>query len=247
LIHDARTASEHFLERSRPALRIACSACLAVSLAFGAATPAANDALPVVKVPAPNGSHGPLLLVLSGDGDWTAFMRELSETAAAHGAPVLGLKARSYLSTPRKPEDLAASLATAVREQLKEWQRDDIVIVGYSRGADFAPFIVNRWPEDLRARVRAIGLIGLSENASFEFHWEDLAIDVSRPTDIPTRPEIEKLAGLPMLCFRGEDEQKSACDRPVSGMRRIVHDGRHRAKAGDGTTGLVLRELGLAP
>jgi type IV secretory pathway VirJ component len=247
LIHHARTASLHILERSRPALRIACSACLAASLAFGAATRAANDVLPLVKVPAPSGSHGPLLLLMSGDGDWTAFMRELSETAAAHGAPVLGLKARSYLSTPRKPEDLAASLATAVRAQLKEWQREDIVIVGYSRGADFAPFVVNRWPEDLRARVRAIGVIGLSENASFEFHWEDLAIDVSRPTDIPTRPEVEKLAGLPLFCFRGEDEQKSACDRPAPGMQKIVHDGRHRAKAGDGTTELVLRELGLAP
>jgi len=247
LIHDARTASERFRERNRPALRIACSACLAASLAVGAATRAANDALPLVRVPAPLGSHGPLLLLLSGDGDWTAFMRELSETAAAHGAPVLGLKARSYMSTPRKPDDLAASLATAVREQLEEWQRDDIVIVGYSRGADWAPFIVNRWRADLRSRVRAIGLIGLSENASFEFHWEDLAIDVARPTDIPTRPELEKVAGLPTFCFRGEDEQKSACDRPVPGMRRVVHDGRHRAKAGDGTTELVLRELGLAP
>jgi len=236
-----------FRDRDWRALRFGCAALFVALLAHGAATRAANDVLPLVKVPAPSGSHGPLLIVLSGDGDWTAFMRELSETAAAHGAPVLGLKARSYMSTPRNPDDLAASLATAVREQLEEWQRDDIVIVGYSRGADWAPFIVNRWPPDLRSRVRAIGAIGLSENASFEFHWEDLAIDVSRSTDIPTRPELEKLAGVPILCFRGEDEQKSACDRPLAGMRKVVHDGRHRAKAGDGTTELVLRELGLAP
>jgi type IV secretory pathway VirJ component len=247
LIPHARTASPRFRARGWLALRFGCAALFVALLAHGAATRAASDVLPLVKVPAPSGSHGPLLLVLSGDGDWTAFMRELSETAAAHGAPVLGLKARSYMSTPRKPDDLAASLAISVREQLKEWQREDIVIIGYSRGADWAPFIVNRWPADLRSRVRAIGLIGLSENASFEFHWEDLAIDVSRPTDIPTRPELEKLAGLPMFCFKGEDEQKSACDRPLAGMRRIVHDGRHRAKAGDGTTELVLRELGLAP
>lgn len=247
MIHHARTASERFRERGGPARPVARRACLVLSLALAAATHAATDDLPLVKVPAPSGSHGPLLLLMSGDGDWTAFMKELSETAAARGAPVLGLKARSYLSTPRIPEDLAAKLATAVRAELAEWRRDDVVIVGYSRGADFAPFVVNRWPPDLRARVRAIGLIGLSENASFEFHWEDLAIDVARPTDIPTRPELEKLGGLAIVCFRGEDEQKSACDRPLTGMRRVVHDGRHRAKAGDGTTELVLRELGLAP
>jgi type IV secretory pathway VirJ component len=244
-------AIQRLEERSRrafrPPVRMLLVTLLFALLGVGAGARAANDPLPLVEVPAPSGSHGPLLLVMSGDGDWTAFMRELSDTAAAHGAPVLGLKSRSYLSVPRKPDDLAVALATAVRGHLDAWGRDQIVIIGYSRGADFAPFVVNRWPEDLRARVRALGLIGLSENASFEFHWEDLAIDVSRPTDIPTRPELEKLAGLSMLCFRGGDETKSACDRPVPGMRTIVHDGKHRAKAGDGTTELVLRALGLVP
>jgi type IV secretory pathway VirJ component len=240
-------ATHRFHERGWSVFRLLAPTLLVALLSIGAGARAANQPLPVVKVPAPIGSHGPLLLVLSGDGDWTAFMKELSDMAAAHGAPVVGLEMRTYLSTPRKPDQVAADLEPVVRGQLKEWNRDDIVIIGYSRGADTAPFVVNRWPGDLRTRVRALGLIGLSDNASFEFHWEDLAIDVSRPTDIPTRPELEKLAGLSILCFRGEDEQKSACARPVPGMRTIVHDGKHRAKAGDGTSELVLRALGLVP
>jgi type IV secretory pathway VirJ component len=240
-------ATRRFRERGWSVLRLLASALLIALLSVGASASAANQPLPVVRVPAPSGSNGPLLLVLSGDGDWTGFMKELSDMAAAHGAPVLGLKMRSYLSTPRKPDQVAADLEPVVRAQLNEWHREEIVIIGYSRGADTAPFVVNRWPSDLRARVRAIGLIGLSDNASFEFHWEDLAIDVARPTDIPTRPELEKLTGLSILCFRGEDEQKSACARPVAGMRTIVHDGKHRAKAGDGTSELVLRALGLVP
>jgi type IV secretory pathway VirJ component len=240
-------ASRRFRERGWSALRLLAPVLLVALLSIGAGARAANQPLPVVKVAAPSGSHGPLLLVLTGDGDWTGFMKELSDIAAAHGAPVLGLKMRSYLSTPKKPDQVAADLEPVVRAQLKQWGRDEIVIIGYSRGADTAPFIVNRWPSDLRGRVHALGLIGLSDNASFEFHWEDLAIDVSRPTDIPTRPELEKLGGLSILCFRGEDEQKSACARPVAGMRMIVHDGKHRAKAGDGTSELVLRALGLVP
>lgn len=243
----ARMATRRFRESDRPAPRFLAPALLVALLSIGANAFAANQPLPVVKVPPPSGSHGPLVLLLSGDGDWTAFMKELSEMSAAHGAPVLGLKMRTYLSTPRKPDQVAADLEPVVRAQLNEWNREDIVIIGYSRGADTAPFVVNRWPSDLRARVRALGLIGLSDSASFEFHWEDLAIDVSRPTDIPTRPELEKLGGLAILCFRGEDEQKSACARPVAGMRTIVHDGKHRAKAGDGTSELVLRALGIVP
>jgi type IV secretory pathway VirJ component len=240
-------ATHRFRERGWSAFRLLGPTLLVAFLSIGAGARAANQPLPVVKVPAPMGSHGPLLLVLSGDGDWTSFMKELSDIAAAHGAPVLGLKMRTYLSTPRKPDQVAADLEPVVRGQLKEWNREEIVIIGYSRGADTAPFVVSRWPTDLRAHVRALGLIGLSDSASFEFHWEDLAIDISRPTDIPTRPELEKLAGLSILCFRGEDEQKSACARPVAGMRMIVHDGKHRAKAGDGTSELVLRALGLVP
>jgi type IV secretory pathway VirJ component len=240
-------ATRRFREGGWPVPRFLAPALLIALLSVGAIARAANQPLPVVKVAAPSGSHGPLLLVLSGDGDWTGFMKEISEMAAAHGAPVLGLKMRTYLSTPHNPDQVAADLEPVVRAQLKEWNREDIVIIGYSRGADTAPFVVNRWPSDLRARVRALGLIGLSDNASFEFHWEDLAVDVSRPTDIPTRPELEKLGGLSVLCFRGEDEQKSACARPVAGMRTIVHDGKHRAKAGDGTSELVLRALALVP
>jgi type IV secretory pathway VirJ component len=240
-------ATRRFRERGWSAMRVPVYALLVALLSIGAGARAANQPLPVVKVAAPSGSHGPLLLLLSGNGDWTGFMKEVSEMAAAHGAPVLGLKMRTYLSTPHKPDQVAADLEPAVRAQLKEWNRDDIVIIGYSRGADTAPFVVNRWPSDLRARVRSLCLIGLSDNASFEFHWEDLAVDVSRPTDIPTRPELEKLTGLSILCFRGEDEQKSACARPLVGMRTIVHDGKHRAKAGDGTSELVLRALGLVP
>ena len=124
---DARMAAQGFSERCHATVRVGCAAVLVALLAVGAAARAAND-VPIVRVPAPAGSHGPLLIVLSGDGDWTAFMRELSETAAAHGAPVVGLKMRTYLSTPRKPEQVAADLEPVVRAALKDWQREDIVM-----------------------------------------------------------------------------------------------------------------------
>src|SRR5262245_24180384 len=109
--------------------------------------------LPLVRVAAaPGVPKGPLVLLMTGDGDWVEYMSNLAAAAAAAGSPVLGLKSRSYLSEPRKPDDVAAAVEKAVRSALADWQRDDLVIVGYSRGADMAPFIVNRWPDDLRAR-----------------------------------------------------------------------------------------------
>jgi type IV secretory pathway VirJ component len=207
---------------------------------------AGADELPTVAVPATAGAtDGPMVLLLTGDGDWVSFMRTLADALAAHGAPVLVVKMRAYLSEPRTPEQTADAFATAVRGRLEQWERRDLVVVGYSRGADAAPFVVSRWPEDLRTRVRALVLIGLSERASFEFHFEDLIRDVARPTDLPTRPEVEKLVGIPISCIRGASEEDSFCDRPTPGMRTVIHNGPHRAQADDGTVELVLGELHL--
>jgi type IV secretory pathway VirJ component len=94
--------------------------------------------------------------------------------------------------------------------------------------------------------VRAVALVGLGERASFEFHLEDLVREVARPTDLAIRPEVEKLGAVPLLCMRGESERGSFCERPVSGMRTLVHPGGHRAPDVPGTIALLLRELKLA-
>jgi type IV secretory pathway VirJ component len=218
---------------------------LTFCLAPSAARASAHD-LPFVRLSAPPGSSGPLVLLLSGDGDWASFPRGFAEAAARAGSPVLGLKTRAYLSHgSRTPAEVAADLEGPVRAELAASQRRDLVIVGYSRGADWAAFIVNRWPEDLRARIRAIAFVGLSEHASFEFHFEDLFRDVPRATDVPTRPEVEQLVGLPMICVYGTDEKDTLCARPVRGMRVIEHAGAHRVKDDPQLVAELLGALGI--
>jgi peptidoglycan-N-acetylglucosamine deacetylase len=218
---------------------------LLIAPAGGPRADAASD-LPLVRVEPAPGGDGPLLLLLSGDGDWVDFMSNLAAAATAAGSPVLGLKSRSYLSEPRKPDDAAAALEQAVRRALADWHRNELAIVGYSRGADMAAFVVNRWPDDLRARVRGIAFIGLSEYASFEFHLDDLLHEVRRPTDVPTRPELEKLAGVALVCVHGEREHDSFCEHPVAGMQVAMHSGGHRATSDDGSIAVALRALGIA-
>ena len=228
----------------RMAVWLLCTELLLGSAGAASADPV--DPLPLVRVEAPPGSDGPLVVILSGDGDWVAIMRDLAAAAASAGAPVLGLKSRAYLTRPRSPDELSAALEPEVRAALRAAHRDALVVIGYSRGADFVPFVVNRWPGDLRERVRAIALVGLSEHASFEFHLEDLLHTVQRPTDVPTRPELEKLHGIPITCIRGADESDSFCERPVPGMQVSTHAGGHRATSDDGTIAVALRAVGLA-
>ena len=91
-----------------------------------------------------------------------------------------------------------------------------------------APFIVNRLPSDLRSELALVVLLGPAERASFQFHWTDLLTDISKPSDPPILPELERLRGIPVLCVYGKDEKESLCRlADTSAVRVDKRKGRH--------------------
>jgi type IV secretory pathway VirJ component len=121
------------------------------------------------------------------------------------------------------------------------WHRERLVLVGYSRGADVAPFVVNRWSDDLRRRLALVALVGLADHASFEFHWKDILYDVRRQSDRPTRPELERIRGARILCVYGRGESDSLCP---SLDPATVHQARHPGgHVLDATSGAAVAEL----
>jgi type IV secretory pathway VirJ component len=190
--------------------------------------PDSLQGLPLVELP--TGKDAPVLaLVMSGDGNWASFVRELADTLVERGVPVVGLESRSYLSQVRTPEELARDMEAVLRHYLKGWSAEEILVVGYSRGADFAPFLVNRLPQDLRSRVRGVAILSPTKMASFEFHLIDLVHYVRRPSDIPAVPEVEALAPLPVLCVYGVRDQDALCPLLPEGTADVVPlDAGHR-------------------
>lgn len=227
-----------------------------------AQAPAAADLrdLPLVEVPAaPAAPDAPraaaaarsLALLITGDGDWAPIDRGIAGALAAGGVPVVGLKVRPYLEHgTRTPDGLARDVERIARTYMARWGRDRVVLLGYSRGADFAPFIMNRLAPDLRDRVALVGMYGAEQNASFEFHFVDLFADKHRATDVPVAPELARMAarpGLRAFCVYGADEKDSACrnapDAPT--LRKIERGGAHHFdKDYAGLGRLALDELG---
>ena len=190
----------------------------------------AQDHLPLVEVPAAGVDSMTLALLISGDGNWAAADRKMSAALAARGIAVVGLEARTYLTHRHPDPDIAArDVEGVLRAYLDRWHRSDIVLVGYSRGADMIPFVANRLPGDLRERIHKIVLIGPVENASFQFHYIDLVKNVHRPTDLPLLPEVERLDWADVLCIYGEDEHDTLCRAAPPGlMETDEHAGGHR-------------------
>lgn len=190
--------------------------------------PAGVADLPLVEVPAA-GHRGVLAILLTGDGGWAALDRDVARTLAAHDVAVVGLDSRAFLARGRTPGETAAAVARIARHYAAEWGRDSLVLVGYSRGAELLPFVVNRLPPDVRPRVALVAMLGLARGAGFHFHWIDLLRETSRPDDLPVLPELERLRGtVRMLCVYGTDETESACrDADPTLVERVAREGGH--------------------
>jgi type IV secretory pathway VirJ component len=192
--------------------------------------------LPLVEVRA---SPGPLLVVLlSGDGGWAPADKSLAAAFAARGVAVIGFDSPSYLSRERTPDEAARDLERILREYMRAWNRERVLIIGYSRGANIAPFMVSRLPAELRERIALAALLGPWEWAGFKFHFIDILRNVHRDGDLPVRPEVQKLRGmgLPVLCVYGSEDRASIC--PSLGQaglaRAIQRDGGHRVGGSEG-------------
>ena len=187
--------------------------------------------LPLIEVAAPAGlPPGDLLAIMfSGDGGWAGIDREVSQTLAARGIPVVGLNSLQYFWKARTREELGRDLNRILGHYLQQWRRERVLLLGYSFGADVMPFAIAELPAAMRSRVAGVGLLGLGQTASFEFHVGDW-IGRSSRAGYPTWPALEKLPGLvggaPVVCLFGAEETDTGC-RANQGIVMVRLPGGH--------------------
>lgn len=165
-------------------------------------------------------------VLLTGDGGWAELDKAVATELAHAGVPVVGWSSLTYYWTPRTPERAAADLARIIEHYAESWHRNRVRIVGYSFGADVAPFLVNRLPERVRARIDSVTLLGPSPAASFEFHVSDW-LGGGHDSRYPTGPELDRLP-IAFTCVSATDEHDSVCRSPRALQRSVaVGHGHH--------------------
>lgn len=192
--------------------------------------PADISDLPVQEVHA-TGNGDELALLLTGDGGWAGLDQELAARLAADGVSTVGLNSLKYFWTVRTPAQTASDVARVLRYYLAAWGKQRVLLVGYSFGADVLPFVVNRLPPDLRARVASVSLLGLDSNASFEISIADWVGGADGGP--PTRPEVGTLGNMPVLCIYGEGEADSICPTLPAGRVTRAQIGRGHHFSGE--------------
>jgi type IV secretory pathway VirJ component len=207
-------------QASARALRIGSAA----KPATPADVPADVADLPLVVLPVQT-PVTQLVLLISGDGGWAGIDKEVGAQLAGRGLPVIGVSSLKYFWKRRTPEEAAADMARLLRHYLATWHATQVVLVGYSFGADVMPFIVNRLPPDLRARIASVNLLALGQKADFEVHvagW----IGSAGSDALPIAPELARTTDLRRLCFYGAGDRESAAScagftAPLSAAREV--------------------------
>ena len=174
--------------------------------------------LPMVEVPVA-GAGKRFAVLLSGDGGWAGIDKELAAALAAQGIPVAGFDSLRYFWKARTPEGLASDLDRVLRYYAARWQRSEVILIGYSQGADVLPFAVNRLPAATRANVKLTALLGLAQQASFEFHFSNW---LGPSGDKPILPEARRLSAADTLCVQGDREKDSLCPKLAPTHARVL-------------------------
>lgn len=191
--------------------------------------------LPVEEVPTTGASDKKsLALWITGDGGWGSTDSGMSHELAAHGIPVIGLNSLRYFANPQTPESVSNDVANLLYYYLAGWKKEKVVLIGYSFGANVMPFAINRLPEDLRARVDSLVLIGPEHSALFELDIENFGNrKMERQLVLPELTKSASLHPMNIFCFYGTKEKDTICTDPnfPKHSQIIPHSGEHAVKS----------------
>jgi type IV secretory pathway VirJ component len=167
--------------------------------------------LPLVEAVAPTPRANVFAVLYSGDGGWRDLDRSLAGLLAARGVSVVGVDVLRYYWRTKPPEVAARDLARIMQRYEQLWGDQQVILVGFSFGANVIPFMVNRLPPAQRSKIKLITLLSPERTTAFEVSpagWMGKAADAT----IPIEPELKAMATIPLQCVYGTDEgQDSLC------------------------------------
>jgi type IV secretory pathway VirJ component len=167
------------------------------------------------------GNNNPLIFYLSGDGGLNKFSTSLCESLNKKGYDVVALNSKSYFWDKKTPEQTSVDVTNYLNKKLQGRKNQQVVLIGYSFGADVVPFILNRLPKSLDDKIIASYLMASSGSTDFEIHWADIfGGNTKRSLDVVT--ELNKLGNDKIVLISGSDEENLAINKIT--LKRYTHE-----------------------
>jgi len=152
-----------------------------------------------------------MAVIYSGDGGWRDLDSEVGGYLQSQGVPTIGLDSLRYFWSERTPQQTADDLAKIIEHYRRQWGVQNVMLIGYSFGADVIPATYNLLPPADRARVKQITLLGLSHEVDYEISvtgWLGVAGDGKGGDPMN---DIAKIDPKIVQCVYGTDEDDDPC------------------------------------
>ena len=168
-------------------------------------------------------------IFLTGDGGWASFDQKVCADLSAAGVPTTGFDTGVYFSEKRDPAVASRALADTIEAVKDRWGAEYVVLVGYSFGADVAPFLVNRLPPALRSSIDRVALMSPSNEAPSQITLME-RVGLDSPGARPVIPELKALdaSGMHVACLYGERDHDAICPSlSLASMKTVKLRGGH--------------------
>jgi len=149
----------------------------------------------------------PVALILSGDGGWFGFEQSIADNLSDLGIPVIGFDSRKYFWNRRSPEETVNAITELLNYYCKEWERDRVLLIGYSFGSEIVPFIVTNFPEGMKSKIVSTVLLSPETYTDFEVHISNMLGLGNSMNTYNVTDEIIKMKAIPTIIIYGEGEK----------------------------------------
>jgi type IV secretory pathway VirJ component len=185
----------------------------------------------------------PLIFHISGDGGWRGFDIKMADEYNANGLSYVMLNSFKYFWSTKTPDQLVKDVVPVLRNYLKMWNKNEMIFVGFSFGAEILPFFFTRLPDDLKKKVILIVLITPGKTSDFTIHIKDMmSLDGNYAYDVVK--EVAKIKTSKILSIFGE---KESLIFPESGQQKNLKieyvKGGHHFTDGKSVMELILPEF----
>jgi len=148
----------------------------------------------------------PLIFYISGDGGFNRFSNELCTSINKQGFDVDALDSKSYFWSKKTPEQTTQDISDLLSKKIAGRPNQQIVLIGYSFGADVLPFVLNRLPKNMSDKIRVSFLLASSGSTDFEIHIADW-FGSGKRRGMDVLPEVNKITNHKLVILNSSDDE----------------------------------------
>ncbi len=159
------------------------------------------------------------VIFLTGNGGWRNLAQAITAYLNSKNVSVVAVNTKKYMWKEKEPAQIACDLETLIDRYNSKWGKSQVVLLGYSMGAEDLPFAVNCMKDSYLHFLNDFILIGPWQKATFKINLLDYVMELNKGLDIYSELQKMKIKTGYVIC---DDNEMSICLKDLDGV--IDHD-----------------------